>query len=57
MLSFKETRDILQRRYKLNIAEANENAKSILEDAKIPFMDIKINTAEDLNNYLNALEK
>lgn len=56
MLSFRETRDILQKRYNLNICEASENAKSILEDAKIPFMGIKIDNELELHNYLNNLE-
>ena len=51
MLSFKEVRDIIQKRYSLNIAEASENAKCFLDES------YKFKSEQDVINTLEALEK
>ena len=51
MITFKEVARVIQQRYKINIAMANQTAKSILDDKK------QFESEKELNEYLDSLEK
>lgn len=51
MMTFKEVAQVIQKRYKLSMAVANQTAKNILDDKK------QFESEEELIEYLNHLEK
>lgn len=51
MMTFKEVAQVIQKRYKLSMATANQTAKSILDDRK------QFESEKELNEYLDSLEE
>lgn len=50
-MTFKEVAQVIQKRYELDIATANQTAKSILDDKK------QFGAEEELNEHLDSLER
>ena len=57
-LTFKEVASIIQKRYGLNMAEANQNAKEVFDDQKfITESKGALKNEQELNAYFDYLEK
>lgn len=55
MLDFKSGASYISKKYNVSIADANMEMKSILEDINF-FKEKRLNSIEDLENYLTTLE-
>jgi len=55
-MTFKEIAKVIQKRYKISMASANQTTKDIIDDLKYFKRKYKFETEEELNKYLTSTD-